>query len=98
MAQMTLKTALDSSFPQAKAEAKYRTRRLRPSSGDVHLARQRAEASPLGAAPKGSQSRTAFAQIPPPEAAPQPQVARRARPPPAPPIATPAALPVMPRG
>lgn len=47
----------------------------------MHLARQRAEASPLGAAPWGSQSRTAFAQIPPPEAAPQPQVARRARPP-----------------
>lgn len=47
---------------------------------DVFSGRQHAEAPRLGAAPRRGQSRAAFAQIPPPEAALQPQVAQRARP------------------
>ena len=51
----------------------------RPAA-EVAPGRQHAEAPRLGAAPRRGQSRAAFAQIPPPEAALQPQVAQRARP------------------
>lgn len=63
----------------------------------LHLARQRAEASPMDAAPQSGQSRAAWPRFL------RRRLRRSRRWPgerfqPAPPIATPAALPVMPRG